>query len=452
MEILDTLKPSEYFLSLIASDDKLKDFKDDLGLLLLAKDLEYKVDISREDIKDAIKQVYAPDKEDTLLAHLALRTGYLRFKKPLKIRCELTSNDAVALDKDTRFTDGNYVYYLDDYVALPAGIPKTVTMTLKEVHTIEQTLDKGTIYSHIPLPITYKECIGIRCFNGDTELTYSQNFAKWGSHFSIETLKDTKLQVVLKLEDDEIKEDGTVIPSLVKLGETIKVQYETSFDVDTPPDGVTIIETGYDIVADNIRIAQNYQPPLNKEDMQYLIRYHRKNLGDLVLNEDFRQLFIREVEPLKVIKVWQQREEAKYAGFNTNQINTVYVCYITQDNNTRKAEVDEQLKRVLEDAIYGRNLVIRDASIINIEVNITIKTHEAYSALLQDEVIDAIVGYYDDTTKPISKTRILQTIIPILNKNLNIYELDFDMTDKGDYAPRKIYKIETVNITFEDLG
>ncbi len=437
----DSLTPEEYFFSLIKANPQYEGFENDLGLRLIAKDLEYKVNQTKESIASEIKEVYNPTREDTLLAHLAFRTGYLRFKKPLRIKCKLTSNNAVSLDKDTRFTDGNYVYYLDDFVHLSAGEPKEATLTLKEKHTIEQTLIKGTIFAHIPIPITYKECINISCFNGDKELKYSQNFVDWDSDFSIETLADTNLQVVLRLDNN----------NNVKLGDTIKVIYETSFDVDSPPDGITIIETGYDIVADDIQIYQNYLPPLSIEDMQYLIKYQRKNIGDIVVNEDFRQMFIRKVRPLKIIKVWQQREEAKYAGFDVSQINTVYVAYLTLDNKTQDDAVNYELKKALEGAIYGRNLVVREANIVDLQVDISIKTNDAYSSLLEDEIKDAIVGYYDDIEKKVSRTMVFQKVIPILNKALNIYELDIQMSEKGNYLPKNIFKIETVNIVFDIL-
>ena len=115
------------------------------------------------------------------------------------------------------------------------------------------------------------------------------------------------------------------------------------------------------------------------KEMQDMVKYGKQSLGDLVMNEDYRQLLIRNVDNLIDAKVWQEQEEFEETGIqDTANINKIFISYI-EDNGTASLNSDDtenKIIKTIQDLLYGKPVVVRDVSIKPISVTLTITTTE----------------------------------------------------------------------------
>ena len=103
----------DYLEDLINKDALFEGLENDIGIQLIREVLEYKVNEALNENVNEVNELYYPQSEIILLAMLMYKIGYLRFKKPLQIKASLTSNDDVILDGETRFTNGESVFFLN---------------------------------------------------------------------------------------------------------------------------------------------------------------------------------------------------------------------------------------------------------------------------------------------------------------------------------------------------
>ncbi len=438
--MIEQVNPSDFFNNIIFSEFPLA--KNDYGVAILAKDLEFKISEANKDIDDRIAQIYSPTEESVLLSYLAYKTGYVRFKKSITISFVMTSTTDLNIEKDEILGDGNFIYYVDGFVYVKAGVPTLVTATLKEVEKKEVAISNGSIFSHVPLDdVTYKECTSIRVLRDNKELLYSQNFVSLKSHYSIEFLADSKIQIVFKLSEKPTDD-------LVRIGDVVTIEYATAPDVTNPPLGVSFLNMSLDLnsVIEDVALVSHYTPPLSIEEMKYLVMFNRKNLGDLALNEDFRQLFLALTPNVPYLKVWQQREEARIEGFRCRDINRVFVCYLKEDKTDNDPIVNKFLRDSFYSHIYGRYLEIRKTTIIDLYVNINITTNDIFNPRIEEDIIKSLAGVYNNVDVVISKTIVVDRVMQVLRENLKLYEVDISLSSLGTYAPSIMYDLKRANV------
>ena len=438
----------EYFLNLIRADDRLKEFEYDFGLGLISKSLDFKINTTLTTIQNEIKELYYPTLERNLLAHLLYKVGYIRFKKPLQVKTTLLSDDDVDLDKDDRFSDGKDLYLLDDSISLEADKETEVTLTLKEKYTLDEVeIKDSTLFFKIPLNnVTYKELVNFEVYKDDKKLIYSQNFVKDESEVSIEIINDGTLQLVILLHNEKALN--------LDNGDKLKVNYYLSTDTKICPTNLAIIEDGdYNLVCKNIKVNKNYQSPMSLNDMAEMIKFGRKNLGDICLNEDYRQFLYKNINNLKELKVWQEREENKeYNNPSISNINKVFCSYITTDNETYNEEINKEIKNFIFNELYGKEVIIREANLIQLNLSVIIKTNDSYSETLSNTIKNEIVGIYDDLHTKIDENIIYRKVFEILVKNLKVFSLNVYLSDKGHYKNNKFFELksENINIAFKE--
>lgn len=439
------IEASEFFKNLVFTNYPLA--KADYGIAILAKDLEFKINEANKDIADRIKQIYSPTEESILLSYLAYKTGYVRFKKSITVSFIVTSTTDLNIEKNTILGDGNFIYYVDNFTYAKANVPTLVTATLKEVEEKEVTISTGSIFSHALIDITYKECVGIRVFRNSRELIYSQNFTALKSHYSIEFLADSKIQIVFKLKE-------TIDDDLVEIGDKVTIEYAVAPDVTTPPKGISFLDMSLDLnsVIEDVALVSHYTPPLEIEEMKYLVMFNRKNLGDLALNEDFRQLFKAGVPNVPYLKIWQQREEAIVEGFRCRDINRVFVCYLKSDETDNDPLINEFLRDIFYSHIYGRYLEIRRTTIVDLEVKVLVTTNDMFNPKIKDLIIKELYGIYDNIEKVISKTVVVDKVMNILRENLKLYEVDIFLSSLGTYFPSIMFRIKQESFSIEFIA
>jgi hypothetical protein len=437
--MLNTIQYDKYFLDLIENDPKLKDFKNDLGLALISKSLDYKIKSTQQIISDEIKENYYPTQQITLLAYAMYRIGYFRFKKPIKLNLQCMSDDTVILPAGSRFSDGESLYLTENDYAFTADEEQTIVVTQAEKYTKQVTIDNGLIYFYVPLNTTYDKFTKVEVKKGDKILTYSQNFVKFESDYSYEIDIEGNFQLVFLLNN----ENGANLQK----GDTLDITFYVSNNVSIVPNNMGLVENGYNLVVNNVSLNQAFEPFFNKEEMKQLIKYGRRNIGDIILNEDYRQFIYKNVAGLQLLKVWQENEENKQNGYELTNINKVFCCYITKDDKVNDFNINKNIINTVQKHIYGKEVVIRTTEIKDLYLNVLIKTNEKYATGLVEIIKNDITGYYDDIYKKINKDIVYTNTFEIVRNRIQTFSLSIDLTLKGDYKNEKVYRILLKNIS-----
>jgi len=430
-----------YFLAQIKNNPVLKDFENDLGLGLISKSLEFKINRTLEEIQKEIRELYYPQYETTLLAQMMYKVGYLRFKKPLEVYADVVSDEDVLLPRHTRFSDGVDVYYLPYEIFLPANVTTKINLTLQDVYKFDVTVDEGTVFFKIPTNYTYKDLVGANIFRGEEQLVYSQNFVKMEADYTYEIIHDGTFQLCVLLENKR----GLNIQK----GDNLTVELIISSDTQEPPENLNIIESGFDMVSpcSNVTLKSNYKPYMSLDEISDMLRYGRKNIGDICLNEDYRQFILQNFAEIYQLKVWQEKEEEEESGTGISHINKVFLSYIKYDGTTGDIGLDTRITQYVQEQIYGKEVVIRDALIFPLSVTITIETNDIFDDSLEQTIKNNISGYYDDIHEPITNDIIYGKTFKVLSENLKFFSLTTFLSDKGAYENRKYFKIHPNDIT-----
>ena len=427
---------NSYFDNLVESSDDLSEFKNDLGLRLISENLEYSIERTEESIKNAISGLYDPKEELILLAHLMYRVGYLRLKKPLVISATITSGDAVILPKGTRFSDGIDVYYLNDAVSLQENIEGVITLTNSLEFNSTHTVQSAKRYYKIATGLTYRELSGFEVKLGNKRLTYSQLFVANDSELSLEIQSDGKIFIVVLI--------GNTSGVNISIGDELSVKLISTPDTNKAPSNLAIIENGFNIAIPSINVLRNYEPPMSIQGMKDMVQFGRKNIGDIVLNEDYNQFLLKSVSGIEMIKSWQERDETRETGYKLSNINKVFVSYIGVDSNIG---LDAEIVNAINAFIYGKAVEIKTAVIIPFFVGITIKTNEGVSAELINNIKAGLVGYYDGIKRRKSKSAIYKTVFEIVSESISVFDLTVNTTDTGVYKNREFFEIKNDNIS-----
>jgi len=435
------LQFDEYFLSLIRSDDRLKDFENDFGLALISKSLDFKINKTLAVINDNIKEMYYPTLESTLLANLLYRVGYIRFKKPMKLSVNIVPNEDYTLAKYTRFSDGKDLYLLDNETNILANTDNEIQLTLLErIELGVKNVENSNLYFKIELGVSYKDLVSFDVLIDEKPLKYSQNFIDLESELSIETDLDGMLSLVVLL--------GNESANNIKNGDELDVSYTITTDTKEAPNGISIITSGYDTVCKDIKVIENYTPPLSITEMQNMIKFGRKNIGDICINEDYKQFILKNIGNIAHLKTWQEKEEnEEYNSSSISNINKVFVSYITQDNKTLDEYTSSQIQKLIYNNLYGKECIIRESIIVDLSVSIVIKTQDNYSNLAYDNIKNSIVGVYDDLENKISEKTIYADIFKTIHNMFDVFELNVYLSDKGTYKNAKFFNVSSENIS-----
>ena len=188
-----------YFDDLIKGDPNLSNFREDLGLKLLSQNLEFKLSETLKQFNIDMRETRSPSLEKTLLAHLLFKVGYIRFKKPLRVRATVKNGVDKILPKGARFTDGEDIYYTEDATDLIADTEKDVILIAQNIFEKNYTISGATLYYKIPTFVTYKDLYRVEITKGTSKLKFSQNFVASDSEFSYEVHEDGLIYIVVLL-------------------------------------------------------------------------------------------------------------------------------------------------------------------------------------------------------------------------------------------------------------
>jgi len=430
----------DYFLGLIKQDPTLSEFQYDLGLGLISKSLDFKIGTTLAEIQKEVRELFYPQLETTLLAHLLYKVGYIRFKKPLEVYADVVSTQSTWLARNTRFSDGIDVYYLPYSVYLPANVTTKISLSLQDIHSFDVQVSDATLFFKIKTNVNYKQLVGANVFKDNNLLEYSQNFVSMTSEVSYEIKQDGLIEVCILLNNNRANR--------ISQGDTLKVEIITSSDTQQTPEALNIIESGYDYVqpCSNVALKSNYKAPMTLDEMKDMITYGRKNLGDICLNEDYLQFIHGNFPEIMQLKVWQEKEEEEEVGAIMSHINKVFLAYVKWDGTTGDRDLDSRITSYVQEKIYGKEIWIRDAKIYPLDAIIEIETDDVYDASLRQTIQNEIAGYYDDIHNKINKDVVYSKTFEILRENLRQFTLTTSVSDKGVYENRKFYTIVPADV------
>ena len=426
------------FDTFVNTDARFKGLEHDIGLRLISEELEYKIDYTKKKLEQDVRGIYDPKEELALLAHLIYKIGYIRFKKPLEVKATLKNLDSeiASIYKGMRFSDGADIYYSDTNINLNINEEAEVKFICKNVYKKTHAITDATLFYHIETNTSYKDFVGAKITKNGDPLKYSQNFIEWGADYSYEIDGNKNVKIVIMLNN----ENGRSI----QLGDELEVIIETAPDTKIPPDGLMVIEDGYELVIeDNITIENGYIPPMSIQEMKDYIKYGRQNIGDLVLNEDYRQFILRNIGGIDEVKVWQEREETKQNGWSVSNINKIFVSAVATQ------ETKDAIKNLIEEYIYGKEVVFNSPVINDILINAIISTKQSIPSTAIKNIKQLLSGYYDGIHKKMSKESIYTLVFQELLKEIDDFALDIQLSQIQDYKNENFYKVDYDNIVIQ---
>jgi hypothetical protein len=369
------------------------------------------------------------------------RVGYLRFKKPLEVYADVISSEDVLLPRYTRFSDGVDVYYLPYEIFLPANVSTKISLTLQDVYSFSTSVSESTLYFKIPTNYTYKDLVGANVYRNGEQLKYSQNFVDMEADYTYEITSDGKFQLCILLKNYRGMN--------IEVGDTLDVEIIVSTDTTEAPENLNIIESGFTSVSpcSNVVLKSNYKPYMSLDEMADMIRYGRKNIGDICLNEDYVQFIYKNFSEIFKLKVWQEKEEEEENGTAISSINKVFVSYLKWDGTTGDIELDSRIIQYVQEQIYGKEVIVRNALVFPLQVTVLIETNDIFDNSLEQTIKNSVSGYYDDIHTPINNDVIYAKTFDVLRENLKYFTLSTSLSDKGAYENRKYFNIKPADVT-----
>lgn len=427
---------TDYFKNLVASDPRLEQYTEDLGIISLGNELGFKVDEAVKNIRNQFTEFYEPSSEIILLAKLMYELGYLRFQKPLIVSCTIKSDHDITLDKYQRFTDGIHIYILRESVNLTADTNHVISLTRGSVRTVTSIVEIDSMYHKIPLGTTYKKIFDLEALRGLDVLEYSQSFVSESSDTSLEVDVLGNLSLIIRRENVHGKN--------IILGDSVDVNIFETEPTDTIPTSMAIIGVN-DIILTNIIKNESYEPYLSVSDMQRILKFNKNINNSIVYNEDYKGLIRARINGIDFLKVWQQEDEDIENGAQDCNINKVFCSYIPTVANT---DLGTTIVDLIETTVYGKFTTIRTPVIfpISISIDIVNNSKKSIAQVKQDEVKSIISGYYDDVEKRLTKAIIYKNIVKVLQDH--DIDIDIIMSDKStEFINALFYNIDISDIS-----
>ena len=427
---------TDYFSNLVASDPRLEQYTNDLGIISLGNELGFKVDEALANIRNQFTEYYEPTSEVVLLAKLMYEIGYIRFQKPIIISLTIKSDADVVIDKHQRFTDGIHIYIIRESVSLTADTEHTIELTRGSIRTVTSVVEIDSLYHKIRLNTTYKKLFDMETNRGGDTLEYSQSFVSESSDTSLEVDVSGNLSIIVRRDNTN--------GSNVLLGDTISVDIFETEPTDTIPTSMAVIGIA-DIICTNIIKNKSYEPYLSVSDMQRILKFNKNINNSIVYNEDYKGLIRAKIGGILHLKVWQQEDEDIENGALDCNINKVFCSYIP---TTEGQNLDSLITGLIGSTVYGKYTTIRTPVIYPMVISIDIvnNSKQSIAQVKQDEVKNALSGYYDDIEKRLTKAVLYKVIVGIL-KDHDI-DVDIVMNEKSnEYINALFYNIDINDIT-----
>ena len=258
-----------------------KNLTKDIGVLAIMDSLSYKIDLKLREYANVVSEYYSPEQKAILLSHLLYRAGYIRFKKPLIVTAKVKNESAVTIPKDEVFSDGISSYLVKDSVACLAKTETTIEFIQSSMQTFTATAGTN-LYLKIDTGIYYNDIYQIECTKDGLEIGHSQQFTDYTKDVSYEVNPNSEITIVFRLNN--------VQGSNIVVNDTVDVKVYVSKDITEPPEQLSVVDSGYDLIVTEIAKTSNFTPALSTEDMRDIIRYNKNIANTLVFNEDYYQL------------------------------------------------------------------------------------------------------------------------------------------------------------------
>ena len=419
----------------IANSPILSPIQNDIGVLSLMGEFDYKIDTLINRTANMISEYHNPTAEPVLLSELLYKNANIRFKSPIEVKATIKSGVDVTLQEHQKFSDGVNTYLLKDGVALEAGVETEIALFQGKKKTVRATANES-LYLKLFTEETYKNVFDIKAYHSNgTELLCSQQFTDDMADCMYEVTYNSNIQVCVRLNNIQGKN--------IKKGEEVYIEVFTCGNIDTAPVGLGIVGSGYDLIIENITVSKNYIPYMSIEEMIQELKYNKNPNNTLVFNENFWSLIMRSnISGISALKVWQQREEELEVGVDTCNINKVFVCYVSDGN------VNSEIEELISKTVYGRIVVFKIPVIVELTVaiNITNNISKKIPTQIIDTIKNKIAKLYDDVHDKISEGVIYRIVFDML-KGYNTDIAPIAMSNKGNYKNNKFYNISKDNIS-----
>jgi len=202
----------------------------------------------------------------------------------------------------------------------------------------------------------------------------------------------------------------------------------------------------FDIICEEITQLKQHETPMSINRMKNVLKYNKNITATLVYNEDFKNFILQHIKGIELIKVWQQEDEDNENGVGVCNINKVFLSYIPKVDDVL---VDTEIVALIEEAVYGKPVIIRKPNVINVSMSIYItnNTKKSISTLQQERIKTELIGYYDDKDRRLTRNLIYSTIVDVMRG----HDIDVDLTlsDMGLFLNADFYKVETENVTIK---
>ena len=427
---------TDYFSSLVASDPRLEQYTNDLGIISLGNELGFKIDDALSNIRNQFTEFYEPTSEVVLLAKLMYELGYMRFQKPLTVSLTIKSDADITIDKYQRFTDGIHIYIIMESISLVADTESVIELSRGTIRTVSSIVEIDSLYHKIPLNTTYRRIFNVESNRGEETLEYSQSFISESSDTSLEVDVSGNLSIIARRANTN--------GSNILLGDTITVDVFETEATDTIPTSMAVIGIA-DIICTEIVKIGNYEPYLSISDMQRILKFNKNINNSIVYNEDYKGLIRAKIGGISHLKVWQQEDEDIENGTLECNINKVFCSYIP---TVEGENLDSFITGLIGSTVYGKFTIIRTPVVYPITVSVFIvnNSKKSIAQVKQDEVKNALSGYYDDVEKRLTKAILYKIIVNILVDH--DIDVDIVMSDKStEFINALFYNIDPSTTT-----
>jgi hypothetical protein len=358
---------------------------------LYLKEINYAIEDAKRFYETLQDEYFYPTSEVMLLARLMYEIGYLRFAKPRRIEARLIAADEdVEVEAFKLFTDGSMVYHTPEKITVPSDSSVPIELLQSQTHIYSFVLDTS-LFPKFKLDFTYTEIAYVRCFIDDRELEYSQGFISHTAEFSLEILYDGYIQIAFRKID-------------IKEGDTIRIVVATT----QPPPADTVKVSLIDgrVESEGVALINEYEPPMSLDEMRDIILRNRNINNSLIYNEDYYNFILAHVQGIDKLKVWHEEKE-----WSDCAINKVFISFILKDE-TQRAEKEEEVRRLITNAVYGRVVVIKPPVIRKLSLSITIidNIKKVIPERVREEVKEGVGGYYVTLTEEIIYRKVAEIL------------------------------------------
>jgi len=420
----------------IGSDPISSSYFEHYGIRALGAELGYKVDLTRDTILSQISEFYNPTSELILLSKMMYQDGFIRFQKPYKISAKIKASKDVVLKKNQEFTDGANVYISSEEYYFMKDTDTLIELELGQIEQISKRINTYDDYFKIPLELSYRDIYKIEVMRENDSLNFSQSFAIKKGDFSLEVRLDGSLEVVIRTNN--------VYGNNVKINDKLDIFIYTTKDSDDTPYSIEPIQDdNIEFLSSEIVKIGSHEKYMSIEQMQDTLKFNRDAMNLLVHNENYHDYLLANVDSIELLKVWQEYDELK-ENPASNTTNKIYLSYLSTGN----VNLDQKITTIIQDAVYGKPVIIRTPKIIEVGISIVIESRSVVQLSILGKIKTILVGYYDDKNRRFSKDYIYRVIKDEVYTTKDI-DVSIKLSDKGSFKNNAFYLVKEENINIE---